>query len=126
MRSSKATRFATWGLLTLITAGIVYLLARPASIEVETVLADVGLIESSITCDGRVRLRRTVLISMPVAGVYTPAAIEPGDMVRQSHIVGTYRVVSLDERTENELVKRVLAAGKVVEAARTVRDGLRP
>jgi HlyD family secretion protein len=63
---------------------------------------------------------------MPVAGVYTPAAFEPGDMVRVSHIVGTYRAVSLDERTDNELVKRVLAAGKVVEAARTVRDGLRP
>lgn len=126
MRSSKATRYAAWGLLTLITAGIVYLLARPAAIEVETVLADVGLIESSITCDGRVRLRHRVLISMPVAGVYTPAAFEPGDMVRVSHIVGTYRAVSLDERTDNELVKRVLAAGKVVEAAKTVRDGLRP
>lgn len=126
MKSLRATKYAAWGLLMLITAGVTYLLARPAAIEVETVMADVGLIESSIDCDGRVRLRNSNLISMPVAGVYTPASIEPGDVIDHDDIVGTYRTVSLDERTKNELVKRMLAAGKIVDAARTIRDGLRP
>jgi HlyD family secretion protein len=126
MKSSIATRYAVWGVMTLLTTGIVYLLARPAAVDVETITADLGVIESVITCDGKVRLRQKVLISLPVASVYTPSAIEPGDPVHRGDVMGRYKPVSLDERTEHELLNKVLALGKLVEVARTTRDGLKP
>jgi HlyD family secretion protein len=110
--------------LALVLAALAALSAwalRPQPVAVETAAVTRGAFEQAVSDDGRTRVRERYVVYAPLAGRVERIALEPGDRVRQGHVVALLTPTApafIDARTARELQERIGAAEAQAARAR--------
>ena len=111
-------------LLLAVIASVTLLAAwalRPRPVIVEIAAATVGVLEQTVSDDGRTRVRERFVVSAPLAARIERIELEPGDAVERGQTIAFLRPVApalLDARTARELQERIRAAQARHAAAR--------
>lgn len=107
--------------LTALAALLVWAFA-PRPVQVETAAAAVGRFESSLSEDGRTRVRDRYTVSAPLAGRLARTDLHEGDDVTANAVVATLTPLlpsMLDARSTRELSSRIEAADAMVARAQS-------
>lgn len=126
MTSRQRRSALRWAIVIAVITATVIALLQPPTIEVETAVVDVGVIEQVLENEGKVRLANKHLIAMPVTGELVVLDIKPGDTISKGQVIAYYRVVLLDERTHKELTERLRGTDQAVVAARAQMQAVEP
>lgn len=126
MNTRKQRSILRWIIALIICAGLIVVLLRPARIDVETAVVDVGTITQELRAEGKVRLVGKYLVTMPINGELVVLNYHPGDSVSAGQILAYYRVLLLDERTRRELFERIDASRLAVAAASAQQESMQP
>lgn len=113
-----------WIITAVVVVGFIVISILPKPIEVEAAVVQRGLIQTTITAEGRIRLSNRVLITLPSTGTVSRITIEPGDSVVAGQVIATYTPPQLDGRQREELLARRDAALALVKDAEERLRGL--
>ena len=101
------------GAAALVLAALLVWAFAPRPVDVELAQAVLGPFESTISEDGKTRLRERYTVSAPLTGRLARIALDEGDRVEAGAVVASLTPVLaplLDERSQRELAARVEAA----------------
>jgi HlyD family secretion protein len=110
--------------LTALAALLIWAFA-PKPVQVETATATLGRFESTISEDGKTRVRDRYTVSAPLAGRLARTGLHEGDDVSANAVVAMLTPLlpsMLDARTTQELSSRIEAADAMVARAQSRID----
>ncbi len=115
LRNSRT--WIAWTVAALLAALVLWLLLRPAPVEVEAGTAVVGPMQVTIDNQGQLRVHDKYVIAAPVAAELERIDLHDGDSVRKGQRVALLRVPPLDARQREEATARLDAARALARAA---------
>ena len=102
-----------------LVGGIAWVL-RPAAVRVETATATLGALETTVSAEGKTRVRDLFVVAAPVDGELGRITLKAGDIVSPATVVAQLWPTAsrpLDPRSRAEAVAAVSAARATVERA---------
>ena len=125
MTMARGIRRGLVALGTLIVAGVLYALARPSPLAVETATVSRGALEQTVEDQGETRVRERYVIAAPVAGRLDRIVLREGDTVRPGMTVARLEPAPLDARAFEAGAARVRQADDAVSAAQAQAEQAR-
>jgi HlyD family secretion protein len=109
----------TVGLVAAVAAGVTFagLAFRPKPVPVETSLARMGELVTTIDNQARTRVLERYVISSPIAGRHLRISVHPGDRVETGEALVFFDATPLDPRQTAELQERLHSAEDLAREA---------
>lgn len=102
-----------------VVGGVAWLL-RPRAVLVETATATRGALETTVTAEGKTRVRSLFVVAAPVDGELERIGLKAGDIVSVSTVIAQVRPAAsrpLDPRSRAEAAAAVVVARAAVQRA---------
>lgn len=127
-RGRTLRRWASWGLVLIAAAALVYAVYRPRPLVVEVAQVAKGRFEQVIEEDGQLRLKNRYTIAAPTPADLLRPTLKVGDVVHAGDVVATLAPAApqmIDARTRVVLEQRVGSAEAARRAAVAQVQGAR-
>lgn len=102
-------------ILLAIVLGLGWLMFRPRPIIVSTATIEVGTVRDAVEEEGKTRLDRTHLVTMPIDGRILPIDLEVGDAVERGQVVAQMEAIDLETRVAQAAARVRRLAGEIAQ-----------
>ena len=106
--------------IAVVVVGAVAWMLRPRAVLVETAIAARGSLDTTVTAEGKTRVRSLFVVAAPVDGELERISLKAGNAVSPSTVIAQVRPAAsrpLDPRSRAEAVAAVVAARAAVQRA---------
>lgn len=128
MKRAELTRWGLWALVLSSVGAAAAWALRPQPVPAAMAKVTRGTLVSSVSGEGRTRVKALYVVAAPVDGRLERVTVEPGDSVKVSDTIATIKPAAsrpLDPRSRAEASAAVLAAKATVARAEATEEEAR-